>query len=175
MKTRLLLTLLLTTSLAAFAPGPGPHGGRGPRGGGPFGDGPPSPEQVEARERQVRMMMVVAISEALELNEAEALKMSERLKGLEGKRRPVRQQMGEAMKALKDAAEGDQAALAQVDANVQRVLDGRAQMAALDKELFQQLSQGLAPQKKAKLALALGRLNHELRGGGFKKGRHFRD
>ena len=84
-------------------------------------------------------------------------------------RRPLRRQMGESMKALKDAADGDAAALPQVDANVAKVLDGRAQMAAMDKELFATLSQGLAPQKRAKLALVLGRLQHEMKG--FKKGR----
>ena len=68
------------------------------------------------------------------------------------------------------SGEPTESELGQVDANVQKVLDGRAQMAAMDEELFSSLSQGYPPQKRAKLALVLARLNHEMKG--FKKGRH---
>lgn len=176
MKTRLSMLVVLLSSLAVLAAPPPPPPGPGPHGPGPHGGpgGPPGfddeddddAERAELRERRGRMMLVMGISEALDLSEAEAIKMSERLKAVSEKRVPLRKEMGEAMKALKTAADGDQAALAKVDANVQKVLDGRAKMAALDKELFLQLAQGLTPQKKAKLALALGRMNHELRGGG---------
>lgn len=176
MKTTLVMLLVTAGSLAAFAAPP--PGGRGP---GP-GPGPGGrwagmneedreefrAERMEARAREVRLMYVVAISEALGLNEAEALKLSEKLKVVEEKRRPLRQGMGEAMKVLRDAAEGHQAALAQVDVSVQKVLDGRAQMAALDKELFTTLAQGSAPQQRARLALVLARLHGER---GPRKGR----
>ncbi len=169
MKTKLLSLLVVLGALTAFAapppgklgpgPGPGPGGWRdGDRG-----------DRMEAREREARLMYVVAIAEALELNEGEAIKLSEKIKVLDEKRRPLRQAMGEAMRAVKDAAEGDQTALSQIDANVAKVLDGRAQMAVLDKELFTSLSQGYPPQKRARLALVLGRLNHEMKG--MKKGR----
>lgn len=187
MMTKLTMTLVTLCSMAALAGppgrgpgmGPGPGPGMGPgMGMGPgdgFGPGPgagpgrfATPEEraehLEQRARSARMMYVVAISDALELNEAEALRLAEKLKGVEEKRRPLRQQMMESMRALHDAAEGDKAALGQVDVNVQRVLDGRAQMAAMDKELFQVLSKDLPPQKKAKLALVLARLNQERRG-----------
>jgi hypothetical protein len=166
MKTKLVTMLVMLGAMTAFAaPPPGPRGGPGR-----FGDDDERGERFEARAREARLMYVVAISEALGLNEAEALKLSEKLRVVEEKRLPMRKQMGEAMRSLRDAADGDQAALAQVDANVQKVLDGRTQMAALDKELFATLSQGYAPQQRAKLALVLARLNHELKG--FKKGRH---
>ncbi|PZR05113.1 MAG: hypothetical protein DI536_32985 [Archangium gephyra] len=158
MKTRVLMTVVMLGSLAAFA-------GRG-RGGDPAA----REERREERVEQARLMYVLAISEALDLKEADSIKLSNTLKVLEEKRRPLRQQMGEAMKSLKDAADGDTAAAASVDANVQKVLDGRAQMATLDKELFAALSQGQTPQKKAKLALVLARLNMEMKGA-FKKGR----
>ncbi len=127
-------------------------------------DDGPSPMQQRGH-----VAMVVAISEALELNEADALKMSEKLKGLEEKRQPIRAQMHEAMRAVRAAAGGDAAALAQVDANVQKVLDGRAQMAAMDKELFTFLAKDLPPQKRAKLALVLAHLG-QLRGQGGQGG-----
>ncbi|MFT3710828.1 MAG: hypothetical protein QM817_24655 [Archangium sp.] len=165
MKTKLIavLAVLSMTAFAAPPPAGAPAGG-----GGKWAEN--KEDRLENREQKMRLMYLVAISEALELSDAEALKLSDKLKAIEEKRRPLRQQMGEAMKSLRDASDGDQAALGQVDANVQRVLDGRAQMAAMDKELFAQLSQGLTPQKRAKLALVLARMGHEFKGGG-KKGR----
>lgn len=166
MKTKLLAVVVALASLTSFA-APPPGAGPGPK----WADREDREERMEAREQKLRLMYVVAISEALELSDAEALKLSDKLKGIEEKRRPLRQAMGEAMKSLRDAADGDQAALGQVDANVAKVLEGRAQMAAMDKDLFAQLSQGLTPQKRAKLALVLARMGHELKGGGGKKGR----
>lgn len=172
MKTKLMVSMLLCGAVTAFAapPPPGGKGGPGPGPGQGRWGGGDREEKMEAREREMRLMFVVAISEALELSETEALKLSDKLKVIEDKRRPLRQAMGEAMRSLKDAADNDATALPQVDANVQKILDGRAQMAAMDKELFSSLSQGYPPQKRAKLALVLARLNHELKG--FKKGRH---
>jgi hypothetical protein len=128
-------------------------------------------ERQEERARQARMMLLVAVADALELNEAQALKLSETLKALDEKRRPVREGMAEAMRQVKAAADGDPAALANVDQNMQRVLDGRAQMAQLDKELFATLSQGQPAQKKAKLAIVLAKMGDELRRMKGNKGR----
>lgn len=172
MKTKLMMSMLVLgslTALTAFAAPPGGKPGPGP---GKWG-GEDRADRMEAREREVRLMFVVAIAEALELTEGEAIKLSEKIKVLEEKRRPLRQGMGEAMRAVKDAADGDATALTQVDANVAKVLDGRAQMAVLDKELFTTLAQGYPPLKRAKLALVLGRLNQEMKG--FQKGRHARE
>lgn len=124
-------------------------------------------ERMEERERRQRTMFVVAVAEALELNEAEALRLSDKVKSIEEKRRPLREAMFTAMRDVKAAADGDAAALANVDANIQKVLDGRAQMAAMDKELFTYLSKDLTPQKRAKLALVLAKLHQA----GGKKGR----
>ena len=41
--------------------------------------------------RKVHMMLVVGLADALSLSEAEALKLSDKLKGFEEKRRPVRE------------------------------------------------------------------------------------
>ena len=123
--------------------------------------------QGDVAARHARLKYVVEIAEALELSEADALKLSEKLKGLEVRRQPVRQAMHQAMKAVKAAADGDAAALKDVDANVQKVLDGRAQMAVMDKELFTTLSKDLSPQQRAKLAVVLAKIHGE----GGKKGR----
>lgn len=163
MKT-LVTMLVLALSTAAFA---APPGGRPGKWG---GDPEKLQEKMEERETRTRMIFVLTVAEALELNEAEALKLSEKVKGIEEKRRPVREAMFTAMRQVKAAADGDAAALAQVDTNIQKVLDGRAQMAAMDKDMFAYLAKDLTPQKKAKLALVLAKM-HELRGGGMKKGR----
>lgn len=168
MKKKLIAGLVVLSAFTAFA-APGDKTTPAKWGGGANQE--ERADRLEQRENQVRLMYVVAISEALGLNEADAMKMSERMKGFEEKRRPLRQSMGEAMRGLKAASDGDQAALAQVDANVAKVLDGRAQMAQLDKELFTTLAQGQPADKRAKLALTLARLNHDMKG--FKKqGRH---
>ena len=160
MKTLKTMTLVAVAagSMAALA-GPPPGGSRAPLAdpSAVVDDGPPM-------GRRAHLGMVVAISEALELSDAEALKMSEKLRSIEDRRQPIRLQMHEAMKAVRAAAGGDAAAQAQVDANVQKVLDGRAQMAAMDKELFTFLAKDLTPQKKAKLALVLAHLG-QMRGG----------
>lgn len=160
MKTRMMLVVVALSSLAAFA---GPRFGGGGEREGRF------EERFEEKAKEMHLKAVVTISEALELKEADALKLSEKLKGFEERRRPLRLTMFTAMKAVRDAADGDAAALATIDANVATVLDGRAQMAALDKELYASLAQGLTPQKKARLAMALGQLSREGHGG--KKGR----
>ena len=166
MKTAL-LTALLTSNLALAA---APPAARMPRG--ELSDEDRA-DRREERERRVRMMFVVGLAEALGLTEAEALRLSDKVKGQEEKRRPVREQMLEAMRTVKAAADGDPAALPQVDQAVQRVLDGRQQMAALDKELFAVLSKDLSPQKRAQLAVFLAKFTQEFRGKGG-KGRHQR-
>jgi hypothetical protein len=155
--------VLLASSLALAAP-PAAPAAAAERGG---------PEMKEDMQRKLHMMMVVGMADALGLNETEALRLSEKLKGYEEKRRPVREAMGEGMKTLKAAADGDAAAQGQVDAAVQRVLDGRQQMAALDKEMFQGLSKELSPQRRAQLALFLARFHAEAMGK-FGKGGHGR-
>jgi hypothetical protein len=119
------------------------------------------PERREEFGKRMRLYFVVGLAEALELSEAETLKLSERLKGFEDRRRPVQQSMGEAMKSLKAAAQGDAAAAAQVDANLALVFDGRAQLATLDREMFNALAQGQSPAKRARLALFFARAQAE--------------
>jgi hypothetical protein len=154
--TKLLSAVVLCGALAAFA---------GPKGAGPGDDGARRAE----RERKMRTLMVVGMAEALQLNEAEALRMSEKIKVLDEKRKPLRESMGESMRTIKAAADGDATALTQVDAAMERVLSGRQQMAALDKEMFQVLGKDLTPQKRAQLAVFLahvGKGGRELGKGG---------
>ena len=168
------LTLLSLSAIAAppMAPGAGAGDMRGP---GPSGGHAPfGKDWAERRSQRAHLAYVLGISEALELSETEALKLSEKLRAFEVKRRPLMEQMGESMRLLKEAAGGDSAALSQIDASMQRILEGRSQLAALDKELWTTLSSGLTPQKKAKLALVLGKLHHRMHGPKDRDGRSFK-
>jgi hypothetical protein len=149
MKKTLLSTLVLIAAVSFAKP---PAGVAGERAEG-------NREERHAKmESQIRMKYVLAISEALELSEADTLKLADKVKASAEKRRPIRQQMMEAMHSVKLAAEGDASAQSQVDANVQKVFDLRTQMSVLDKEMYQVLAKDLSPQKKAKLAVALAQL-----------------
>jgi hypothetical protein len=168
---KLLVLCVLSLSMGSFA-GPPKNTPADWKGG-----GEDHAQRREERAKKGRMMALLGLSEALELNEADTLKLSERLKAFDDRRAPIREAMGTAMKTLKAASEGDASVAAQVDQAVQQVLDGRAQLAALDKEMFVALTQGQTPQKKARVALFLAHFSQEMQrithvsGGGEEHGR----
>lgn len=112
-------------------------------------------ERLERKERRERMRLVLGLTEALELDTAQALKLDEALRQFDERRRPLMTQVRESARTLMLAAGGDAEAARQVDAASKQAFDARAQLVALDRELFQTLSKDLPPQKKAKLALFL--------------------
>ena len=134
-----------------------------------------SDERREAREKRMRMMLVVGMAEALSLSEADAIRLADKIKTFDDKRKPLREQMFESMRVLRAAADGDQAALGKVDQATVALLDLRQQMAVVDKEMFLSVSKDLTPQKRAQLALFLAKFMHERKiGGGMRGGRHHR-
>jgi len=175
MKT-VLLSALLLSSVALAANPPTAQSKPAPQPQAPASWG--GHEEMEGRgpdfERRMRMMLVVGLADALSLNEGEAIALADKIKAFDEKRRPVREQMKEAMKTLKAASEGDQSALGQVDNATQKVFDGRQQMAALDKEMYLTVSKDMQPQKRAQLAIFLAKFHKEMggRGGEHQKGRH---
>ncbi|NTX36530.1 hypothetical protein HUA74_29710 [Myxococcus sp. CA051A] len=130
---------------------------------------PREAERMERAEKRMRLRQVLTLSDALELDNAQALKMEETLRRFDEKRRPLREQVRDAARTLHQAARGDSAALAQVDAAAQRAFEARERIAALDREMYQALAKELAPEKRAKLALALAR------GGGVKTKRFWKN
>lgn len=163
---KLMLAVLMVSSVSFAAP---PPAGAPPARWDDRGD---REERKEEIAKKLHMMLVVGIAEALSLNESEALKLSDKLKAFEEKRRPVREAMVDALKTLKQAGDGDTAATGQVDAAVQRLFDSRLQMAQMDKEMFNGLSKDLTPQKRAQLAIFLAKFHAEARGWKGGKGRH---
>ncbi|MCP3097565.1 hypothetical protein LZ198_01605 [Myxococcus sp. K15C18031901] len=151
------LALLLTPWLAAAEP-------------------PPRPtmeeritERLERAEKRMRLRQVLQLSDALELDNAQALKMEETLRRFDEKRRPLREQVRDSARVLHQASRGDSAALAQVDSAAQRAFEARERIAALDREMYQALAKDLPAEKRAKLALTLaraeGRMKRAWRGG----------
>jgi hypothetical protein len=128
------------------------------------------PGRREAMEQRRRTRVAIGITEALGLSEAEALRVAAQLRTFDERRRPLRDQMREAMDTLERAARGDSGAFGQVDAATSRLLEAREKMALLDKEMFASLSKDLTPQRKAQLALVLAKLHRHGKGQGEARG-----
>lgn len=130
-------------------------------------DDPEAAEKREQMDQRGQMMLTLQISEALQMDDAATLKLRQTIAQWDAQRSPIRQQMLDQAQVLRRAAKGDTTAFGQVDSAIQKILDLRTQLHAVDQKLFQQLSQGQPPQKKAKLALTLARTLRGMgRGGG---------
>ena len=173
MKKFLVAAVLVVSSVSFAAPPPPPATPAGAPA--RWDDRGDRDDRKAEMAKKLHMLLVVGIADALSLTEAEALRMSDKLKGYEEKRRPVREGMGDSLRILKAAAEGDASATAQVDGAVLKLFDSRQQMAVLDKEMFTGLSKDLKPQQRAQLAVFLARFHAEAKGWKGGKGRHHRD
>ena len=127
---------------------------------------PAAADRREEADQRMRMMATLEIAEVLELDDAGALKLRQTVAQWDAQRAPLRQQMGDLAQVLRRAARGDTTAFGQVDSSIQKIIDLRMQLHQIDEKMFQQLSQGLAPQKKAKLALTMARMLRRGGGGG---------
>ncbi|WP_233261759.1 hypothetical protein [Vitiosangium sp. GDMCC 1.1324] len=117
----------------------------------------PEGDDAARDEKRTRMMRVLGLAEELELNESQALKLADTMRQFDERRRPLAQQVRESAQVLRKAAQGDTSAQSQVDQAVQRVFDARAQLTALDREMYQTLAKDLPPQKRAQLAIFMAR------------------
>ena len=157
---RSMLSLALMLPLAALAADPTPP---------PAGQ--PTPEQRQEMRRKIRDLRQQEMIVRLGLSDAEAARAKAALDKVNQKRDAIRQEIRANAVIVRDAARGDSAAQGKVDAAIGRLFDARAKMQALDRELFDEVSRGLDPQKKAKLAIALarakkgGKAGHPGRGG----------
>ena len=157
----LVSTLALSLVLAAPAALAQPRQPRGPKA---SGETQPDSTRMERREKRARVMRLVGLAEALDLSSAEALRLNDVMKRFDERRRPLREQVVESARLLKRAATGETDALGQVDQATQRIFDARAQMASIDREMFDALAQGLKPQQRAQLALFLAKSARHMRG-----------
>jgi hypothetical protein len=132
--------------------------------------GPPKPPPDEASaeeraqlEQRARLMATMQISEALGLDDASTLKLKDTLTRWDVQKAPLRQEMFDLAQTLRRAGRGDTTAYGQVDPAIKRIQEIRAQLQQIDQSLFQQLSTGVSPQKKAKLALVMAKLPQAMR------------
>jgi hypothetical protein len=161
-----LIAVLAALPIAAFAQGAGPQrgmgpgagmgpGGMGPGGMGPGGMGPGrSPEMMQKR---ARLALTLGLATALDLDEAQALRLGETVAKFADRRRAVLEQLRDARHTLQRAAQGEKVSAQEVDQAIAKVLDGRAQAQAIDRELVQTVTKDLSPDKKARAVLFLGK------------------
>lgn len=123
----------------------------------------PDPERAEKMEKRMRMMRLLGLAEALDLEPEQALKLDAQMKKFDERRKPLREQVRESAAILERASHGDQGALNQVEQAARRAFDARAQLAQLDREMYEALSRDLSPQKRAQMALFLARFEGQTR------------
>ena len=125
--------------------------------------GAPNHPAPGAVARQVRMRQVLGLAEALDLTEADALRVSQIIQSFQQRRRPLQEQVAEAAKVVKRAADGDVAAVAQADMALNQMFTARTQLAQLNQEMFNTLGQGLTPQQRAKMSIYFAKFQIEVR------------
>jgi hypothetical protein len=133
--------------------GPGPGAGAGPgagQGAGPRGD----PERMEKRMRLARTL---GLAEALDLDAPQALKLGEAVSKFDERRLAAHRQLHDSRQVLRRAAQGESVAPAEVDQAIQKVLDARAQLQAVDREIVATVTKDLTPEKKARAVLFLSK------------------
>jgi hypothetical protein len=159
---KLALAALVAVPFIALAQGGPPQGaarGQGP-GSGP-GRAQPDPERLE---RRMRLARTLGLAEALDLDAPQALKLGDALAKFDERRVVAQKQLREAHRALRDAADSEAPTAQQVDQAIQKALEARAQLAAIDKETLQVISKDLSPAQRARAVLFLDRFQKRFRG-----------
>jgi hypothetical protein len=162
MKWQLVGALLIPTLAFAGPPNAGPpQDPQGKDDSGWHGHHDKSPQEMQQMwDKMIKMgrvARVLGLTEKLDLDSATALKMDEQIKKFDDQRVPLRKQLMESGAQIARAAHGDAAAQKDLDNSIKRALDARDRLANLDRDLYNQLSKGLPPQKKAQMALFLAR------------------
>jgi hypothetical protein len=154
--TKFTLALALAPALALAAP---QQQGNAPSGRPAAAAKSDDPAALERATKRLRVARTVGLAEALDLDDAAALKVRDTLAQFDQRRTPLRQQLRDSRRILRDAAQGDSAAAGQVDAALQKMRDARAQLQQLNADMLTQVTQGMAPEKKARAALFLARFH----------------
>ena len=149
---RLTVMLALVPGLALAAP-------QNPPGRGANQAGVDDPARFAQMQKRMRLARTLGLAEALDLDDAGAMRVRDVLARFDDRRAPLRKQVRDSARVLRDAARGDKDALPQVDSALQKLRDARNQLQSLDHEMFQQLTQGLNAEKKARAALFLARFH----------------
>jgi hypothetical protein len=117
----------------------------------------------ERNERKVRILRLVGLADALQLDETQALRMEQRSRPFDEQRRALELEIARWAEILKKASEGDPAALGQVDRAISGILDARTEVQALNRDLINTLGKELSPQQRAKMAIFFGEFENDMR------------
>jgi len=165
-KQMLVAVMIAALPLAALAqgapgatPAPGPGPGQRPGQAGQRRD----PERMEKRMRLARTL---GLAEALDLDAPQALKLGETIAKFDERRRTLHNQMRDAREVLRRAAQGEKVAPAEVDQAIQKALEARAQMQAVDRDTIAAVTKDLTPEKKARAVLFLSKFHRRFAGHG---------
>ncbi len=126
--------------------------------------GPAQPDQARV-EKRMRLARTLGLAEVLDLDTAQALKLGETLARFDDRRKAARNQAMAATDLLRDAAQGNASprpTAADVDGAIVKLLDARAQLQAIDREMLQAITRDLSPEQKARAALFLGRFRQSI-------------
>ena len=163
MRKQIFAAMVAALPLAAVPQGPSASG-QGAGAGQQQGAGPRmTPERMEKRMRLARTL---GLAEALDLDAPQALKLGETISRFDERRVALHKQLRDAHDVLRRAAQGEKATAAEVDQAIQKALEARAQLQAVDRELIGVVTKDLAPDKKARAVLFLAKFQRRFGGHG---------
>ncbi len=125
---------------------------------------PGQPDQARV-EKRMRLARTLGLAEVLDLDTAQALKLGDTLAKYDDRRKAARKQATDATDILRNAARGTgnaKPSAGDVDGAVTRLLDARAQLQAIDRDMLQAITKDLSPEQKARAALFLGRFRDRI-------------
>jgi hypothetical protein len=137
---------------------------------GPWGQGRMGRMDPERMQKRMRLARTLGLAEALDLEPAQALKLGETLGKFDDRRFAVRKQLRDLRELLKRAAAGEKVPAAEVDGAVTKGLELRGQLAAIDRDTINAVTQGLSPEKKARAVLFLSNFHRHFAGPGMRPG-----
>jgi hypothetical protein len=120
------------------------------------------PARMEKMHRRMQLALTLGLAEALQLDDAAALKVRGQIEKFTPRRMAVAQQMRESVQVLRRSAKGEKVAAADVDAAIGRLLDARAQMQGLDREVVTTVTKDLPPEKRARAVLFLAKFHQRM-------------
>jgi hypothetical protein len=113
--------------------------------------------------RRIRLARTLGLAEALDLDEAQALKLGQEVAKFDDRRVAAHKQAHDAFDVLRRAASGEKIPAADVDKAVQRALDARTQLASIDREMVGAVTKDLSPEKRARAVIFLERFQRRFR------------
>jgi hypothetical protein len=120
----------------------------------------------ERMEKRMRLARTLGLAEALDLDQAQALKLGESVAKFDDRRLAAHKQLRDSHDVLRRAAKGEKVAAADVDQAIKTALDARAQIQTIDREVVAAVTKDLSPDKKARAVLFLERFQGRFGPGG---------